>query len=171
MNGRALMMTNRRTLLFAGLGAGALVLAIRSRGESRAAPARRYEVVHSDDEWHRILTPEQYEVLRREGTERAFTSPLNHEKRAGTFTCAGCGLPVFSSETKFDSGTGWPSFWAPIDNAVDTSQDFAFGMVRTALQCHRCGGHLGHVFDDGPPPTHRRYCINGVALKFIPQAH
>jgi peptide-methionine (R)-S-oxide reductase len=170
MKGRASMITNRRTLLLAGLGVGAGVVALRSRGQSRAAAARHYEVEHTDAEWHRILTPEQFEVLRREGTERAFTSPLNHEKRAGIFACAGCELPVFSSKTKFDSGTGWPSFWAALDNAVDTSQDFAFGMARTALQCHRCGGHLGHVFDDGPPPTHQRYCINGVALKFNPQA-
>jgi peptide-methionine (R)-S-oxide reductase len=164
------MLLTRRTLLIAGLGAGALALALRSRGQSHAVADRHYEVVHTDAEWRRILTPEQYEVLRQEGTERAFTSPLNHEKRSGVFACAGCGLPVFSSKTKFDSGTGWPSFWAPLDKAVDTSQDFTFGMARTALQCHRCGGHLGHVFDDGPPPTHQRYCINGVALTFIPQA-
>jgi len=164
------MVVTRRRLLIAGLGAGAFALAIRSRGQPKPPADRHFEVTRTDAEWHRILSPEQYAVLREEGTERAFTSPLNHEKRAGIFACAGCALPLFSSKTKFDSGTGWPSFWAALDNAVDTSRDFTFGMARTALQCHRCGGHLGHVFDDGPPPTHQRYCINGVALAFTPQA-
>ena len=122
--------------------------------------------MRTDEEWKRILTPEQYYVLRREGTERAGTSPLNREKRAGTFHCAGCDLPVYSSKTKFDSGTGWPSFWEAIENSVGTRTDRSFFMTRTEVHCRRCGGHLGHVFDDGPPPTGKRHCINGVALTF-----
>ena len=122
----------------------------------------------SNAEWRKRLTPEQYSVLREAGTERAFTSPLLHEKRAGIFACAGCDLNLFSSATKYDSGTGWPSFWAPLDKAIGTSRDVSFGMVRTAVHCRRCGGHLGHVFDDGPKPTGLRYCMNGVALVFKP---
>jgi len=123
----------------------------------------------SDAEWKRELTPEQYRVLRKHGTERAGTSPLNNEKRAGTYKCAACGLPLFSSDTKFESGTGWPSFWQPLDNAIGTSTDRSFFMTRTEVHCRRCGGHLGHVFDDGPQPTGLRYCMNGVALKFKPK--
>jgi peptide-methionine (R)-S-oxide reductase len=130
--------------------------------------AGRFELEHSDAQWRQLLTPEQYAVLRKEGTERAFTSPLNHEKRKGLFACAGCQLALFSSASKFDSGTGWPSFWEPLDHAVATTQDATFGMTRTAVHCRRCGGHLGHVFDDGPPPTGLRYCMNGVALIFKP---
>ena len=122
--------------------------------------------MHTDEQWRRILTPEQYRVLRRKGTERAGSSPLNAEKRAGTFHCAGCDLPVYSSKAKFESGTGWPSFWESIDDAVRTSVDRSFFMIRTEVHCRRCGGHLGHIFDDGPPPTGKRHCINGVALKF-----
>jgi len=164
-------MLTRRTLLFGG---GSLVLigalALMRAGRSKDGPVGHFEVTHTDQEWRNLLSPEQYEILRREGTERAFSSPLNHEKRVGTYACAGCGLPLFSSTTKFDSGTGWPSFWAALDHAVDTTQDYSFGMARTALHCTRCGGHLGHVFDDGPAPTHQRYCINGLALKFLPAA-
>lgn len=122
--------------------------------------------VHSDAEWRKLLKPDQYEVLREAGTERPFTSPLLHEMRAGVFSCAGCDLPDFSSKTKFDSGTGWPSFWAPIQGSVKQAEDSSFFMTRTAVSCRRCDGHLGHVFDDGPKPTGLRYCMNGVALKF-----
>ncbi|HEY1778860.1 MAG TPA: peptide-methionine (R)-S-oxide reductase MsrB [Roseiarcus sp.] len=125
-------------------------------------------VVLSDAEWRARLTPQQYEILRKEGTEAPFTSPLLHEERKGVFACAGCGLDLFSSSTKFDSGTGWPSFWAPLDNAVDTHVDKTFGMIRSAVACRRCEGHLGHVFDDGPKPTGLRYCMDGLALSFKP---
>ncbi len=127
------------------------------------------KVVKTDEEWKKILTPEQYNVLRKEGTERAFTSPLNHNHEKGVYVCAACGLPLFSSDTKFDSGTGWPSFWAPIDPShVTTKSDRSFFMDRTEVRCARCGGHLGHVFPDGPKPTGLRYCMNGVSLKFEP---
>ena len=127
-----------------------------------------FEVAYSDEEWRRRLTPEQYYVLREHGTERAGSSPLDREKRAGTFVCAGCELPLFSSETKFDSGTGWPSFYAPLEDAIGTSEDRSLFFTRTEVHCRRCGGHLGHVFEDGPPPTGLRYCMNGVALQFVP---
>jgi peptide-methionine (R)-S-oxide reductase len=135
-----------------------------------SAIAEAFEVTHSDDEWRKLLTPDQYEVLRQSGTVRPFTSPLLHEERPGIFTCAGCALDLFSSATKFDSGTGWPSFWAPLENAIGTTPDKSFGMVRTAVHCERCGGHLGHVFDDGPKPTGLRYCMNGIAMTFRPAA-
>ncbi len=125
-------------------------------------------VVHSDAEWHKILTPQQYDVLRQSGTERAFSSPMLHEAHRGVFECAGCELALFESTTKFDSGTGWPSFWAPIKNAVLEIKDQSLFMSRIAINCSRCNGHLGHVFDDGPKPTGLRYCMNGVALKFKP---
>ena len=121
-----------------------------------------------DAQWRQELTPEQYRVLREHGTERAFTSPLNDEKRKGTFVCAGCRLPLFDAATKYDSGTGWPSFWQPLPNAVGTSTDFKLIWPRTEVHCRRCGGHLGHVFDDGPAPTGKRYCMNGVAMHFEP---
>lgn len=124
------------------------------------------EVEKSDAEWKQELTPEQYRVLRRHGTERAGTSPLNLEKRDGVFVCAACGTPLFSSETKYDSGTGWPSFYKPLDGAVAFSEDRKLFMARTEVHCATCGGHLGHVFPDGPKPTGERYCMNGVALKF-----
>jgi peptide-methionine (R)-S-oxide reductase len=127
-----------------------------------------FEVVKSDEEWRRQLTPEQYYVLRGHGTERPGSCALLQEKRAGTFTCVGCGNPLFRAERKFESGTGWPSFFAPLDGAVATSEDRSFFMVRVEVHCARCGGHLGHVFEDGPPPTGLRYCINGVALAFEP---
>ncbi len=123
----------------------------------------------TDAEWKAALTPDQYHVLREHGTEHRGSSPLNREKRAGTFKCAGCGRPLFSSDTKFESGTGWPSFYAPLDNAIETTVDRSYGMTRTEVHCARCGGHLGHVFRDGPPPTGERYCMNGVALAFEPK--
>ena len=125
-------------------------------------------VIKSADEWRRELTPEQYQILRCHGTEPAGTSLLNREKRRGSFQCAGCGQPLFSSDTKFESGTGWPSFWAPLEGGVATSVDRSHGMMRVEVQCARCGGHLGHVFPDGPRPTGERYCMNGVALTFSP---
>ena len=123
----------------------------------------------SESEWQRVLTPEQFRVLRKHGTERAGTSPLNKEHRKGVFHCAGCGQPVFSSDTKFESGTGWPSFWKPLDNAIETTTDRSFFMTRTEVHCRRCAGHLGHVFEDGPAPTGLRYCMNGVAMTFEPK--
>ncbi len=129
----------------------------------------RFEVQKTDGEWRRQLTPEQYHVLREHGTERAGTCALLHEHRAGTFTCAGCGQPLFVAEGKFESGTGWPSFFSPIEGAIGTSEDRSYFMTRTEVHCRRCGGHLGHVFPDGPPPTGLRYCINGVALTFEPK--
>jgi peptide-methionine (R)-S-oxide reductase len=133
------------------------------------AEADQLEVTKTDEEWRRLLTPAQYQVLRHEDTESAFSSSLLHEHRKGVFACAGCELPLFKSETKFDSGTGWPSFWSPIEGAVATKTDRSFWMQRTEVHCRRCGGHLGHVFNDGPQPTGLRYCMNGVALKFTPE--
>ena len=133
------------------------------------AEAEEWEVTKTDEEWRRLLTPAQYQVLRHKDTEPPGSSPLVDEHRTGVFVCAGCELPLFKSETKFESGTGWPSFWSPIDGAVGTKLDRSFLMERTEVHCRRCGGHLGHVFDDGPPPTGLRYCMNGLALKFIPE--
>jgi len=133
---------------------------------------QHYPLQKSDEEWRRELAPEAYQVLRGHGTERAGSSPLNDEHRAGTFRCAGCGQPLFASDTKFDSGSGWPSFFKPIPGAVGTEEDRSLFMQRTEVHCSRCGGHLGHVFPDGPRPTGERYCMNGVALKFEPdKAH
>lgn len=126
-----------------------------------------FEVIKSEEEWHKVLTPEQFRVLRKHGTERAGTSPLDKNYDKGTYVCAACGSPVFTSDTKFNSGTGWPSFFTPIEGAVDTSIDRSLFTTRIEVHCHRCGGHLGHVFDDGPAPTGKRYCINGVAMNFI----
>ena len=128
--------------------------------------AKLFKVTHTDEEWRRRLTPEQFRVMRLHGTEPPGSCALLHEKRSGMFSCAGCGQALFRSKLKFESGTGWPSFNEPIDGAVETSVDRGFGIVRTEVHCANCGSHLGHVFDDGPPPTHLRYCINGVAMDF-----
>jgi peptide-methionine (R)-S-oxide reductase len=163
----------RLFLVTAGLGIGGALLAklrVPSIDEAKAASKEIFEVTHTDAEWRELLSPNAYAVLREEATERAFTSPLDHEKRRGIFACAGCALDLFASETKFDSGTGWPSFYKPLPHAVAERKDFLIGIARDEVHCRRCGGHLGHVFDDGPPPTGLRYCMNGVALTFKPAA-
>jgi len=159
-------MITRRFLLAGGVAGLAVMAGSSWRSSAKDAPT--FEVSYSDADWRKMLTSDQYAVLRKEGTERPFTSPLLHEERHGVFACAGCKQDLFSSSTKFDSGTGWPSFWAPLEKAVLTNRDTSYGMVRDAVQCSRCGGHLGHVFDDGPKPTGLRYCMNGVAMTFKP---
>jgi len=163
--------TGRRFTIVAGTSALGLAIAQFLGWGSRPAQAsenEKFEVTRTEAEWRNLLTANQFAVLRQEGTERPYTSPLNDEHRAGRFSCAGCALDLFSSKTKFDSHTGWPSFWQPLDKAVGERQDRSFGMARTEVHCRRCGGHLGHVFDDGPRPTGLRYCMNGVAMKFTP---
>jgi peptide-methionine (R)-S-oxide reductase len=159
MTRRGLLRNTGLTALVASLGATLL-------GTRHAQAVDHFTVTHTDDEWRKLLTPAQYDVLRRQGTEPPESSPLDHQFAKGTYDCAGCALPLFSSATKFDSGTGWPSFWEPLPHAVSTSSDNSMFMERTEVHCSRCGGHLGHVFDDGPKPTGLRYCMNGVALTF-----
>lgn len=162
-----MMVTKRTFLASAAAALGGFALGGCSNKEG-AAPAETFEVTKSPEQWRAILSPKQYAVLREASTERSGSSPLNDEHRRGTYVCAGCALPVYASEAKFESGTGWPSFTAPIENAVRTKPDPGFFGTRTEVHCRRCGGHLGHVFDDGPPPTGLRYCMNGVAMNFIP---
>ena len=159
-------MLNRREWLGGAALAGVAALVAGSTGSAGAKP--RYAFTLSDAEWKKRLSPAAYAVLRQAATERAGTSPLDKERRRGIFTCAGCDLPLFRSTAKFDSGTGWPSFFTPIKGAVGTTTDYKIGFPRTEVHCSRCGGHLGHVFNDGPRPTGKRYCMNGVALRFRP---
>ena len=161
-------MMTRRDLGIAGLGALAATHLGWRASDATAKSDKTFEITKTTAEWKKLLTPEQYYVLREHGTERAGTSPLDKVYDPGTYHCAACDLPLFSSKTKFDSGTGWPSFWQPMEDAVGTSIDKSFGWTRTEIHCRRCGGHLGHVFPDGPQPTGQRYCMNGVALDFKP---
>ncbi|MHB1103829.1 MAG: peptide-methionine (R)-S-oxide reductase MsrB [Devosia sp.] len=163
---------SRRALLLGGTAVLALSAAglLFPGGASSSAVEGPFEIEKTEAEWRAILDETEYAVLREEATERPFTSPLNDEHRPGIFSCKGCDLPLFDASTKFDSGTGWPSFYQPLENAVGESVDNALGMTRTEVHCRRCGGHLGHVFPDGPPPTGLRYCMNGVSLKFAPAA-
>ncbi|CAI0980758.1 Peptide methionine sulfoxide reductase MsrB [Serratia quinivorans] len=164
------MMINRRRFILAGGGlSAALALGLLPRKAAYAAASGQFEVNYTDPQWHQRLSAAQFHILREEGTEIPYSSPLNDEHRDGVFSCAGCDLPLFSSHTKFDSHTGWPSFYQPLEQAVAQRQDRSFGMVRDEVHCRRCGGHLGHVFDDGPQPTGLRYCMNGLALLFAPQ--
>lgn len=164
------MMTRRHVLLgsLTAFTSGMVAMVFAEASEDKASERQTFEITHSEEEWRQLLTPEQFRVLRKHGTERAGSSPLDKLYDPGVYHCAGCDLPLFSSKTKYDSGTGWPSFWTPLENAIGTSEDRSFFMTRTEVHCRRCGGHLGHVFTDGPPPTGLRYCINGVALQFIP---
>jgi len=160
------MENTKRDLLLGGVAFVGTAIVIGALNGGTRASAATYEVHHTDAEWRRLLPPDTYQIMRQEGTERPFTSPLLNEHRKGIFGCASCALPLFSSTTKFDSGTGWPSFWQPLPHAVGEQRDSTLGFTRTEVHCRRCGGHLGHVFDDGPKPTGLRYCMNGVALQF-----
>jgi peptide-methionine (R)-S-oxide reductase len=160
---------SRRNLIIGGTALAGSLVALGTSVCARQ-PDRRFPYMLTDAQWRARLTPMQYYVLRQEGTERPYSHALNNEHRAGQFRCAGCALPLFSSTTKYDSGTGWPSFYAPLPRAVGTSTDFSIGIPRTEVHCARCGGHLGHVFDDGPQPTGKRYCMNGAAMTFVAAA-
>ncbi len=163
-------MYTRRDFTRVGLGLAAALPLCNTAALSAEESKAEFEVTKTEAEWKKILTPEQFQVLRKHGTERAGTSPLDKVYDAGNYHCAGCDLPLFTSDTKFNSGTGWPSFFKPIDNAIGTTDDSSFFMTRTEVHCRRCGGHLGHVFEDGPKPTGLRYCMNGVSMKFVPKA-
>ena len=158
-----------RRYLLAGAGLAALAT-VRWPNPASALTEGNFEVQKAEEEWRKLLTKQQFDVLRKHGTEYPGSSPLNREKRKGIYSCVGCDLQLFSSETKYESGTGWPSFWQPLPNAIGTKADRSLFMTRTEVHCRRCGGHLGHVFEDGPKPTGLRYCMNGVALKFTPAA-
>jgi peptide-methionine (R)-S-oxide reductase len=161
-----MMLTECNRRAFMGLAAGTALAGIAVLNSGRAAAA--FEVQHSPAEWKRRLGQQRFHILREAGTERPFSSALLKEKRKGVYACAGCALPLFSSSAKYDSGTGWPSFWKALPNAIAYKRDLTLGMIRTEELCRRCGGHLGHVFDDGPPPTGKRHCINGLSLAFKP---
>ncbi len=163
---------NKRTFLTAGvawLGSTYFLNQSFRRSSVMAASQEQFAIAKTDEEWRQSLSPEAFKVLRQHGTERAGTSPLDKEYGKGKYYCAGCDQALFTSDTKFNSGTGWPSFYDPLEKGIDTSVDRSFFSVRTEVHCSRCGGHLGHVFDDGPAPTGKRYCMNGVALKFVPE--